>query len=145
MTTDLLASIHSTLPKIVEECDKLPFFSIEPDGSKKSFTLEDVMDPTEGLNKCAFTSQMITDSVDFSSLTPGAEAVFTGIQSPAGNHYAVLLREIGDTGDGVILDFTARQFDPAADFPLVMNCWDWQMWTESHLGRQGNWYHSYAW
>lgn len=145
MTTDLLASIQSTLPKIVEECGKLPFFSIEPDGSKAPFDLTTVQDPAEALNKCGFTSRTIADSIDFGSLTPGAEAVFTGIQSPAGNHYAVLLREIGDTSDGVIIDFTARQFDPKADFPLVMNCWEWQVWTESHLGRQGDWFHSYAW
>lgn len=145
MTNDLLVSVRNALPKIVEECGRLPYFSIEPDGSKKSFNLEAVQEPAEALNKCGFTARTIADTVDFSALTPGSEAVFTGIQSPAGNHYAVLLREIGDTSDGVILDFTARQFDPSADFPLVMNCWDWQVWTESHLGRIGSWYHSYTW
>jgi hypothetical protein len=145
MMSDLLASIHSALPKIVEECGKLPFFSTEPDGSKKPFTLEEVMDPAGGLNKCAFVAQTIVDSIDFDSILPETEAVFTGIQSPAGNHYAILLRERENTSEGVILDFTARQFDSATDFPLVMNCWDWQIWTESHLGRMGNWYHSYAW
>lgn len=145
MTTDLLASIQRALPKIVEECEKLPYFSIEPDGNKKPFTLQEVMDPAEGLNKCAFVAQTITDSVDFSSLVPGVSALFTGIQTPAGNHYAVLLSKPGDTSDGVILDFTARQFDAITDFPLVMDCWEWQLWTESHIGRVGNWYHSYAW
>lgn len=146
MTNTLLDVIERMVPEIVEKCAKLPFIAMATDGSETSFDLEAVMDPRTAKNKCGFVAKMITDSVDFDSLAPGVSAQFTGIQSPAGNHFAVLLSQAGeDEYSSVIVDFTARQYDPTADFPLVMDCWKWQEWTESHLGRQGNWYHSYAW
>lgn len=146
MTDSLLDVIERMLPEIVEKCEKLPFFSIEPDGSKAPFNLKAVMDRSGSRNKCGFVAQTIADNVDFGSIAPGVSAQFTGIQSPTGNHYAVLLSQAGESDyNSVILDFTARQFDADADFPLVMDCWKWQEWTESRLGRQGNWYHSYAW
>lgn len=145
MTTDLLASIHSALPEIIEECKKLSYLATNNDGSTSPFDLLAVMDPAEALNKCAFTSRVIARDADFSFLGEDTVATFTGIQSPAGNHYGVLLSHAGDTDGGVILDFTARQFDANATFPLVMDCWKWQLWTESHLGRVGNWYHTYTW
>lgn len=145
MTTDLLTSIQTALPKIVEECENLSYVAIATDGSKVPFDLQTVKNPADALNKCGFTSRVIASDADFSFLGENILATFTGIQSPAGNHYGVLLSQAGDTDGGVIIDFTARQFEETADFPLVMDCWQWQLWTESHLGRVGNWYHTYTW
>lgn len=141
----LLESVIDSIPQITEECGKLDFAAPDNRGETIAFSLRDLRIPEIARNKCGITSKEIVANADLSFLKGSIAVTFTGIQSPAGNHYGVLLSETGDTYGGVIVDFTARQFDPSADFPLVMDCWEWQLWTESHLGRVGNWYHTYDW
>lgn len=146
MKNDLLDVVQALSPRLVSECGNLVFPSNFIGEEAETFRLQDVMDPATARNRCSRVAEVIIDSLDFSSLSPGLTAKFTGIQSPGGNHYAVLLSQEGEPEENsVILDFTARQYDPEASFPLIMDCWEWQVWTESKLGRQGGWYHSYAW
>lgn len=146
MKNSLLDSITAILPLVVEKCEALSFTTSFPGDESLVFCMPDMQDPATAQNKCSRVTETIVAEIDFSSLLPGLTAKFTGIQSPAGNHYAVLLSQEGEPEENsVILDFTARQFGADAEFPLVMDCWKWQVWTEGKLGRQGNWYHSYAW
>lgn len=146
MGNPLVNSIRGLEPHIMALCNSLTFTSNFPGQEEKEFHLADVMDPVQAKNNCSRVSEKIVATLDFSSLLPGLTAQFSGIQSPRGNHYAVLLsHEDLPEENSVILDFTAKQFDVEADFPLIMDCWEWQYWVEDKLGRQGNWYHSYAW
>lgn len=146
MKNDLLDVVQALSSRIVSECGDLVFPSNFIGEEPETFRLHDVMDPATARNRCSRVTEVIIDSLDFSSLSPGLTAKFTGIQSPGGNHYAILISKEGEPEENsVILDFTARQYDSEASFPLIMDCWEWQVWTESKLGRQGNWYHSYAW
>lgn len=146
MTNPLLSSISELEPRITELCDSLTFTSNFPGEENKEFRLADVMDPVTARNNCSRVSERIVDTLDFSSLMSGLTAKFTGIQSPRGNHYAVLLSHVDlPEESSVIVDFTAKQFDADANFPIIMDCWEWQVWVEDKLGRQGNWYHSYEW
>lgn len=145
MINELLKSVQSSISEIIEECKQFSYVATNNDGSTSAYSLSELSDSAGALNKCAFTSRTIAENADFSYLKEDTVATFTGIQSPAGNHYGVLLSNVGDTDGGVIIDFTARQFDKSADFPLIMDCWDWQIWTESQLGRMGNWLHTHTW
>ena len=146
MKNALLDDIQAITPRLTEICNALSFVSSFPGEEGKEFRLADIPTPADARNRCSRVSEKIVEAVDFSSLLPGVTAKFTGIQSPAGNHYAVLLSKAGEPEENsVILDFTAHQFDVNATIPMVMDCWEWQVWTEGKLGRQGNWYHSYAW
>lgn len=146
VTNPLLISVRELEAEITARCASLTFTSNFPGEEKKEFHLADVMDPVKARNNCSRVSERIVEALDFSSLMPGLTARFSGIQSPMGNHYAVLLSHSDlPEESSVILDFTAKQFDVESGFPLIMDCWQWQYWVEEKLGRQGNWYHSYAW
>jgi hypothetical protein len=146
MKNELLDTIQGISHRIIEECQHLVFPGNFPGEESLTFRLHDVMDPAGAQNRCSRVSEVIMDALDFSSLMGGLKAKFTGIQTPAGNHYAILLSMEGEPEEnGVILDFTARQYGEDAPFPLIMDCWEWQQWTESKLGRIGSWYHSYTW
>lgn len=145
-SSNLLEKVQSITAQLHSVCGELSFRSNFPGEEDLEFKLADIMDPADALNRCSRVSETIVDAVNFSSLLPGITAKFTGIQSPAGNHYAILLSQEGEPEENsVILDFTAHQFDADVSIPLIMDCWEWQVWTEGKLGRQGNWYHSYAW
>jgi hypothetical protein len=141
----LLESVVASIPQITEECEKLDFTAADNRDETITFSLDDLRISEIARNKCGITSKEIVENADLGFLKGNITATFTGIQSPAGNHYGVLLSQTGDTYGGIIVDFTARQFDPESVFPLVMDCWEWQRWTESYLGRVGNWYHTYEW
>lgn len=146
MINPLVSFIVELEPRITAMCASLTFTSNFPGEEEQEFGLADVMDPVKARNNCSRVSEKIVNSLDFSSLLLGLTAKFTGIQSPAGNHYAVLLshQDLPEESS-VIIDFTAKQFGPGYAFPLIMDCWEWQVWVEGKMGRHGNWYHSYTW
>lgn len=139
-SNSLLQEVQAMRDLIIGACGSVEI--AERDG----LTVEDMSLPENALNSCGLVSASIINQVDFSTVGEGMKATYTGIQSPAGNHYAILLSKEGLPEEmSVIVDFTASQFSKDLPFPLVMDCWEWQAWTESHLGRVGNWYHSYEW
>jgi hypothetical protein len=137
---DFLEEIEAMKPAILEACSNVMI------AERNGLSVIDMGEPLNALNSCGLVSEAIIKTIDLTLLNPEWSAKYTGIQSPSGNHFAILLSKAGlPEEDSVIIDFTASQFDASLPFPLVMDCWDWQIWTESYLGRQGNWYHSYAW
>ncbi|MBG0738797.1 hypothetical protein IV500_05105 [Paeniglutamicibacter antarcticus] len=97
-----------------------------PDGTP----FADLATPSVARNRC-------WDAVDHISRDKAvASAVHKalGVTCPAGDHYATAVT--GSDGREVIIDFTARQLDPEAAFPLVTDRWTWQLMVERALKRQ---------
>lgn len=143
-TTDLLASIRSIEPDIVSVANDVFFRDVKyfgPDQESKMRSVTEMMVAGESRNKCWSVSEALAESDLAQDLFPDLAVQVTGIETPAGNHYAILVE---DENDGVIIDFTARQFDPNMSFPVIMDMWDWQSWTEEKIGRVGVWRHDSA-
>ena len=138
MTTELINRIVNLQDELLSICGEEVVNDIS--------TISDMANPERAHNNCGFTSERAIYALSNHVLPHGLILTYTGIQTPAGNHYAVLVsEECKPKEESVIIDFTARQFDSSMPFPLIMDCWEWQVWTESHIGRSGNWYHSYQW
>lgn len=136
----LLQELEPLKDLILHACEDIKI------AERKGLKVKDMTLPENARNSCGFVSAAIIDHIDFSEIGEGYKATYTGIQTPAGNHYGVLLSKDGLPEEmSVIVDFTASQFGSDAPFPLIMDCWEWQFWTEEKLGRVGNWYHSYTW
>lgn len=135
----LLNEVSDLKDLILSACEEVKI------AEREGLSVKDMDLAENAQNSCGLVSAAIINRIDFVELA-GLNAKYTGIQSPAGNHFAILLSKEGLPEEmSVIVDFTASQFEADAPFPLVMDCWEWQVWTEEKLGRQGNWYHSYAW
>lgn len=138
MTTLLINRLTALTADILDACGNEVVNDIS--------TINDMADPERAHNNCGFASERAIYALQEHVFLQGLSLTYTGIQTPAGNHYAVLVSEEGKPQEeSVIIDFTARQFDASLPFPLIMDCWEWQQWTEAKIGRQGNWYHSYHW
>lgn len=136
----LLQEVKPLNDLILSACEEIEI------AERNGLKVKDMTLPENSRNSCGFVSAAIIDSIDFTKIGEGYKATYTGIQTPAGNHYGVLLSKEGLPEEtSVIVDFTASQFGDDVPFPLIMDCWEWQIWTESKLGRIGNWYHSYEW
>lgn len=60
-------------------------------------------------------------SYRFSMLLAGRGVASTIVKCEEPPHVAVLV-------DGLVVDFTARQFDPDADYPYITTEPEWQAW-----------------
>lgn len=146
MPNELLPLILEVQDDIVAHCSQMNFIRDLPGENRFEFTLKDLQNPQVAKNNCGIVSAQILAEFNFSSLIPTVTGQFTGIQTVAGNHFGILLSKSDLPEEtSVIIDFTATQFDRNASIPLIMDCWEWQIWTEDKLGRQGHWKHSYAW
>lgn len=100
-------------------------------GSRYSF----LQDPYRALDRCIVASEEFASEV--TSAGGAAEVVsgvrfgempeFPGHEVLLGGHYAVL---VGDT----VYDWTARQFDPQCDFPLVVPLSQWRSTWKAGFG-----------
>lgn len=144
-TTALLTSIRDIEPEIISAAHEVSFPDINHFGAVGQKTVmrpvSEMMVAGECRNKCWPVSEAVAESESSRELFPGLKVQVTGIETPAGNHHAILVE---DENDGVIIDFTARQFDPNMSFPVIMDMWDWQLWTEGQIGRIGDWRHERA-
>lgn len=144
-TTALLASIRDIEPDIISAVNDVSFRDVNHFGVVgQKIVLRPVNEMRaagECRNKCWSVSEAVAESESSRELFPGLKVQVTGIETPAGNHHAILVE---DENDGVIIDFTARQFDPNMSFPVIMDMWDWQLWTEDKIGRIGEWRHDRA-
>lgn len=146
MPNPILPLVLAKESDLFDLCSTVAFIRDIPGEERFEFTMDDLQDPVVAKNNCGIVTAQLVREINFSSLHEDFTAKFTGIQSPAGCHYGILLSMKGlPEEESIIIDFTARQFDSSSPIPLVMDCWEWQLWTESKLGRQGNWQHSYAW
>jgi hypothetical protein len=146
MPNPILPLIAAKESELFALCSISPFIRDIPGEQRFEFSMTDLQDPVVAKNNCGIVTAQLVKDVDFSSLHEDFTVKFTGIQSPAGCHYGILLSMSGvPEEESVIIDFTARQFDSSSPIPLIMDCWEWQVWTESKLGRQGNWQHTYKW
>lgn len=138
MTNQLVAEVESLSPHILEACGDVFINDVH--------TIREMDTPERALGNCGFVAEKVIEATEDAVFLQGLKTTYTGIQTPSGNHFAVLVSKDGLPEEkSVILDFTARQFDKDAPFPLVMDCWEWQVWVEGKIGRVGNWYHSYRW
>ena len=97
------------------------------------FTLDQMSDGCIAEDNCHYT----TDFLFSSSLLDLIEAPH--IQSKAfvqceygQNHIAVLL-QFPETGENIVLDFTARQYSQEADFPMVAKQSEWFEFVKQHI------------
>lgn len=97
-----------------------------PDGTP----FADLATPSVARNRCWDAADHISRDIAVAS----AVHKVLGVTCPAGDHYANAVT--GSDGREVIIDFTARQFDPEAVFPLVTDRWTWQLMVERALKRQ---------
>jgi hypothetical protein len=144
-TTSLLTSIRNIEPDIISAVQDVSFRDINHFGMVgQKIVMRPVTEMVvagECRNKCWPVSEAVAESESSRELFRGLKVRVTGIETPAGNHHAILVE---DDNDGVIIDFTARQFDPNMSFPVIMDMWDWQLWAEDKIGRVGVWRHDPA-
>lgn len=111
----------------------------------KKFAVSEASVPAIALNNCWIISDVMLKALecDPSVLNTSYDTMeVSGILTPAGCHYGLLVRS-GE--QGVVIDFSARQFDPEVSMPLIMDMWEWQEWCEQKIGRQGEWSHEEGW
>lgn len=144
-TTALLTSIRNIEPDIMSAIHDVSFHDINHFGAVGQKIamrpVTDMMVADNCRNKCWAVSEAIAQSEVSEKLFQDLKVQVTGIETPVGNHHAILVE---DENDGVIIDFTARQFDPNMSFPVIMDMWDWQLWVEDKMGRVGGWRHERA-
>lgn len=92
-------------------------------------TVADMADPVHASNNCWAASAAVLESGVF-----GPDARIIGLECPAFHHYAVAVT--ARDGAETVIDYTARQLDRTADFPLVTDRWSWQLFCETQVGRQ---------
>lgn len=130
----LLGTLESKVNAMVSPAD----IRFRAYGSTELWTVADMEDGVKASNNCWDASEAVLERhlSDFQGCME--QAFISGIQTPAGNHYAILCVQ---GSDEVIIDYTARQFDTDAPYPLIMDAWEWQDWVEGRIGRQGAWMH----
>lgn len=101
-------------------------------------TVADMADRLKATNNCWDASEAVLKRHLTDFQVYAERVLVSGIQTPAGNHYAILCIK-GE--HEIIIDYTARQFDETVAYPLVIDAYQWQEWVESKIGRQGNWMH----
>lgn len=140
----LLTCVQDSAPQLLDLSRNLTVTVDTMDKNPKIFLMSEALDPSIALNNCwvisdtlckALESNLSVLNVDYESLQ------VTGIETPAGCHYGLLVTCVGDVDNGVIIDFSASQFDDTLPFPLIMDMWSWQQWYETHIGRMGEWSH----
>lgn len=138
MVNPLVSKIERIQEEILDACGSIDV--------TETHSINDMAVPEFAYGNCGFAAERAIVALSSYVFPHDVLLTYTGIQTPAGNHYGVLVSEHGKPQEeSIIIDFTARQFDKNMPFPLIMDCWEWQRWVESKIGRIGNWYHSYDW
>lgn len=98
-------------------------------------SLGEFQDPETASGSCWRVTSELIETVDFGAHGFDCTPTFANAQGDAEKdkinieHYAVFL----SSGD-MVVDFTIRQFDPEAPFPLITDFSDWSERMRSHLG-----------
>lgn len=143
----LLEEVLKRESEIVADVLHIKFENSHHDSTVREYEVKDLADPQVAVNNCFVASDAIVAGTSLAAYFEGTTVISSGIESPAGNHFALLFsrQKTKWTEDSVIVDFSARQYDPEAPFPLVMDAWQWQEWVEGKLGREGTWTHLQDW
>lgn len=114
---------------VLDEADHIEFLDHSPTGGQWA-TLTDMRQPARAGNNCwAATHALIEHLIEQIGLDPDQDIAAVELTYSAGVHWAPVLRYA--TGEQVILDFTARQFDPATTFPLTASLEDWKQQVDT--------------
>lgn len=143
----LLREVLELEATISKEVRNLVFPAARKEMGAAEYAVHQLADTAVARDNCHVSSEAILNGFNFAEKLTQVEAIVSGIETPAGNHVGVLLtRKTGQwSEDNVMIDYSARQFDPDIAFPLIMDAWEWQEWVESKLGRQGEWTHLNDW
>lgn len=143
----VLADLVGVLDDIADSAAQIEFpdhsgISEYDDGDEPWATLADLYAPLVASQNChAATPALIEALVDQIGLPPGmhVDAVRLTWMAEAGSpqHWALTL-DSAETGTWV-LDYTARQFDPALPFPLVAPLAEWQATITAAAAREFGW------
>lgn len=143
----LLSEVIELEPAISSQVQDLIFPAARKEMGEPEYAVHRLADTAVAKDNCHVSSEIILNGFNFMDNLHSVEAIVSGIETPAGNHVGILLtRKTGQwSEDNVMIDYSARQFDPDIAFPLIMDAWEWQEWVESKLGRQGEWTHLNDW
>jgi hypothetical protein len=79
----------------------------------------DLAVPSHAWGKCAIASGQLAEFLR-SEGVEASQIRMTGLDYPRREHWAVWVE-----AEEVVIDVTARQFNPLVEFPLVRGLWEW--------------------
>lgn len=115
---------------VMSEFNELQIMNQNPDVGGQFIMLQDLKEPSVARqNSWAVTSELLesTTSGDFGV----DELTMVNLESPSHTHTA--LYAVKD-GESLVIDFTARQFDSQAAFPMVAKPSEWRRFVNSKTG-----------
>lgn len=135
---NLPLEVRETLDYIETDMDMIEFENNSSNNDTDWVTITDMKDHNKAGNNCfAVTSALSTHIVEQVGLPQGwsnyeIELYYTGSNKKSGDgvHWANILKN-EETGEEWIIDYTARQFDPHAPFPLVSHRQEWRHWIST--------------
>jgi hypothetical protein len=110
--------------------------NVQDHGGRGTVYLKDMEDPEIASGNCWKITSEAIEMMDFHEYGLSGSPDFANAQGSAEKdginieHYAVFLSGPSET----VVDFTIRQFDHEAPFPLITNFSDWSERMRSHLG-----------
>lgn len=139
---------HSTAPmEVTETVDMvtmdatgIEFLDHSPGGEEWT-NLSAMTDPLQAGNNCFAVTHAVVEHIVTQVGQPEGWDVGTvelffegtrGNEADGGVHWATTFTSV--TGEEWVMDYTARQFDPSAPFPLVARRDAWQAWVASRIG-----------
>ena len=122
----LLIQIQDSAEDILDDARNIEVSNHASEGADW-LTIENMANPKYALNNCWSVSSKLVESLTFSMYGDINKVDTVTLEHDGWEHCAVLLE---NEEEKVVVDFTARQFDPAAAFPTVMPFHDWRDYIE---------------
>lgn len=130
-TRSILDDIRSNLDYIMEDVENIEVANHSAVGGEW-VTIADMADADIARNNCWAASNEIYENLEVEEYANIAEVDIVGVVAEGVSHYAVYL---ANEEEEVVLDFTARQFDPTAPFPYVVPLNVWHGYLEHMTGK----------
>lgn len=97
------------------------------------FTLDQMSDGCIAEDNCHYTTDFLLSGSLLDLIDAPHERSKVYVECQHGqNHIAVLLK-FPETGESIVLDFTARQYDESVAFPLVLSKEDWFEFVKENI------------
>lgn len=130
-TRSILNDIRNNIDYIVDDVAEYEVANHSSTGGEW-VTVADMADADIARNNCWVTSNEIYENLDIESYADIEEVDIVGVVAEGVSHYGVYL---ANSEEEVVLDFTARQFDPSAPFPYVVPLKVWHAYLEHMTGK----------
>ena len=131
-TNPLVDQMRESIDFILIDLEGSEFANQNLQVSKPMLGIADLADGELAANNCYDASKHVINSGALSHLDDIEKtSIITVSDGDSEYHSAIYLKD--KNGNEMVLDFTARQFDPGAQFPVAVTLGDWESFMETSM------------